>query len=225
MGFLVNSYTFPTAPWSWTETFAVDTGFTQSGTTFVVDTAGTGQLGFDTVIADGTDYLTKPFPDGDLSDTMWTMLGQETNFESGTTIPSNAHYGASNANMNYVDNSAVMAITAFQGGCGASGILRAMIHYDPAVAGSGTTQTTCYNGSRNVDYWDTLWRESATSMRYQVFSDGRDRDTSVMNNAVTIASTITGLDRFQATGGDFGVASRNLTGYVKEITFNNEVNN
>ena len=194
---IINPYTFPIPAWSWTETFAVDTGFTQLGTTFVVDTAGTGQLGFANVLADGTNYLTKMFPDGNLSDTMWTMLGQETNLESGSA-------------------------TAFQGGCGTTGILRALVHYNGS---GGTTQTTCYVGSRNTVYWDTLWRESATTMRYQVFSDGRARTVSVMNDAVTIASAITGLDRFQATGGDFGVPSRNLTGYVREITFNNEVNN
>jgi hypothetical protein len=219
---IINPYTFPIPPWSWTETFAVDTGFTQLGTTFVVDTAGTGQLGFANVLADGTNYLTKMFPDGNLSDTMWTMLGQETNLESGSASLAAAHYGASDANMNYKDNTAVSALTAFQGGCGTTGILRALVHYNGS---GGTTQTTCYVGSRNVEYWDTLWRESATTMRYQVFSDGRARTVSVMNDAVTIASAITGLDRFQATGGDFGVPSRNLTGYVREITFNNEVNN
>ena len=179
---------------------------------------------FDDVNDNTTDYLSKIFPEGALSDTMWTMLGQETFINSSSNLSAGvaqACYGAGNSNLDIKDNTNLSAIVAFIGGCGTNKTHRAMAHYYGA---NGTSQSACYSGSFSTEYWDTLWRESATTMRYKVFSDGRSRATNVLDAPVTITNTLTGLDRFLAVGGNHGVTTRHTYGYVNAIEFWDGVN-
>jgi hypothetical protein len=209
---------------SFNETFTgtQDSSWSSSGSKISIDTVNK-RLKFNDVNDNTTDYLSKMFPEGALSDTMWTMLGQETNIlnTSTTTSPAQACYGAGNSNDNIKDNTSLSAIVAFIGGCGSGKTHRAMAHYYGA---NGTSQSACYAGSFSTEYWDTLWRESATTMRYKVFSDGRSRATNVLDAPVTITNTLTGLDRFLAVGGAHNVTTRHTYGYVNAIEFWDGVN-
>jgi hypothetical protein len=210
---------------SFNETFTgtQDASWSSSGSRISIDTVNK-RLKFDDVNDNTTDYLSKIFPEGALSDTMWTMLGQETFINSSSNLSAGvaqACYGAGNSNLDIKDNTNLSAIVAFIGGCGTNKTHRAMAHYYGA---NGTSQSACYSGSFSTEYWDTLWRESATTMRYKVFSDGRSRATNVLDAPVTITNTLTGLDRFLAVGGNHGVTTRHTYGYVNAIEFWDGVN-
>ena len=210
---------------SFNETFTgtQDSSWSSSGSKISIDTVN-DRLKFDDVNDNTTDYLSKIFPEGALSDTMWTMLGQETFINSSSNLSAGvaqACYGAGNSNLDIKDNTNLSAIVAFIGGCGTGKTHRAMAHYYGA---NGTSQSACYSGSFSTEYWDTLWRESATTMRYKVFSDGRSRYTNVLDAPVTITQSLTGLDRFLAVGGNHGVTTRHTYGYVNAIEFWDGVN-
>ena len=80
-----------------------------------------------------------------------------------------------------------------------------------------------YTGSRGTEYWTTLWRESATSSNFRVWSDS-SRATNVHDSTFTINSGIISLDNMIGTGQMAGVPSRTSIGYITELSWKDEVN-
>ena len=215
---IINAYT-ATPAWEYTADLSTETGWTKSGTQ--VGFSG-GKMQFTGMTQGSTDYIGRLFPDGHvLSDTMWTQIGNAVNLQSGTTTPAPCFYGLCTDLVNFGDATATSCLSSLLNGAGAAPTNRAI---SKLSGDSGSVAYSLYyTGSRGTEYWTTLWRESATSSNFRVWSDS-SRATNVFDSTFTINSGIISLDNMIGTGQSASVPSRNSTGYITELSWKDEVN-
>ena len=228
MTILINPYSFASGLWEETFDFgssfttaasAGDTG-TYTGVGGTIEVSG-GQMVYDNVDQPSTSYSSQLFTAGALSDTMWTMLANETIWTQVDTVPAPCFYGASNANNNLKDQNNINFLGGVLAGCGPSAF------GDKATTKYGTTgivYSTCWAGNGSgTDNWTTLFRESATTSRFKNYPTST-RSSNDYNYTLTVNSGTTGLDRLLCCGQNAGGGSRKSDATIDQLVFKNGVN-
>tara|TARA_B110000014_G_C19965733_1_gene499878 strand:+ start:13 stop:708 length:696 start_codon:yes stop_codon:yes gene_type:complete len=229
LSFLINPYSFASGD-TWEETFdfgssfptAVSNGDTGTysstiGSVYVLNNEMT-YAGVDQPCAS---YSSQLFTAGALSDTMWTMLANETIWTKVDAVPAPCFYGASNANNNLKDSNDLNYLGGLLAGCGPSAF------GDHATTKYGTTSlvySTCWAGNGSgSDNWTTLFRESATTSRFKNYPTSA-RSSDDYNYTLTVDSGMTGLDRLLCCGQNAGPSGRKSDATIDQLVFKNGVN-
>jgi len=207
--------------WDWTETFDVNTGFSQLGSRFTVDSGGNNKLVCTGISSGDTAYIVKSIPDGNiLSGTLATYLAEDCTLTSATYIPSPLYHGATNTSINWMDLNDTSGIVALFDGCGGTNL------GDHGASKEGTTavkHSSCWGGSKGTPYWDTIFILTATTAQSLVYSDSA-RTTNVFDTTWTIDSMGDVCDRWIATSVNAGVPSRTTDAEMDGFTMKSGIN-
>lgn len=207
----------------WEETFPFSStvGWTINSGAGGTITPASNVMDYDNVDQPCFSYAAKPFANGALSDTMWTMLADKVIWTKVDSVAAPCYFGASDRDSGMKDSNTISWIGGLMAGCGptnygthgASKYLATAIDYLACWLGNGT-------GSDN---WCTNYRTSATGIRFILYPTA-SKTSSDYDETGTIDSGITGLDRVICNGQDDGPYGRDSDGTIDTITFKNEVN-
>ena len=221
---LFNPYRYASGDWIEEFPFDSSTGWTiASGGVGTMSISG-GKMNWINVDQNFSGYATKLFAEGALSDTMFTMLADETVWTQDDTVPAPLFYGASNKNFDMVEGGS--SALAFLGG-----LMVGCYIYTLGDHGSQrnpdtelVNYSTCWTGNGSgSDNWTTMFRTSATGARFINYPTSA-RSSSDYDATWTIASVTIGLDRVNCTGQNGGATGRKADGTCEKLTFKDEVN-
>jgi hypothetical protein len=224
---VVNSYRFGGG--DWVEEFPFDDQSTWTiasggGGTMTVNASSNGLMQWNGVDQNFSGYASKLFSNGALSDTMFTMLADETIWTQVDGIPAPLFYGASNKNFDMVEGgtSALAFVGGLMVGCGGTNTGDHGSQRNPDT--ELVNYSTCWvgNGSGS-DNWTTMFRTSATGARFINYPTSA-RSSSDYDATWTIASVTIGLDRVLCTGQNGGASGRKANGSCEKLTFKDAVN-